>query len=70
MNNIEKAIADLGDRDAVHRFIDRLPNDAKVLIIADFKGGARYNTLGNPTSEHLLWIIEYFKHFLMFGDDE
>lgn len=68
MQGFEKQLQSIGDKSALHDWIDNLPDDAVVLLLAQHPEGSRYNTFGQPTFERLLWMTKTFENHLMSDD--
>ena len=76
MRTFEQDLQQIKDKAYLHEWIDGLNWDdpqIKLLILVEQKDSSVFNVLGNPSHERMLWMLEEFKHYLMFGhehDDE
>ena len=65
MSHIERAIANIANKDGLHRIIDELADDDELLILCEpAKGPGSFSTYGTPTLERTLWMVEKYKAHL------
>jgi hypothetical protein len=52
MQAFEKQLQSIGDKSALHDWIDSMPDEGvTVLFLAQYDDRSRYNTFGQPTNE-------------------
>lgn len=64
--SLDDDIQSFVDRDALHRWIDTIPDGTKMLFLAyEEDGTLRHNAFGYPKLYDLLWIVERFRNWLL-----
>ena len=69
MKTLESQLQSIGDRAALHKWVDDLPDRSMAVLIVELPNGNgnefRWHHFGDPTMAQMLWIVETFKQWLL-----
>jgi len=63
----EKQLEAIANRAALHAWIDKLPDDAALLILVQHPHGYSYHELGELTLKDSIYMTRSFEHFVFSG---
>ncbi len=65
--NLESQLQSIGDKAALHKWVDDLPDGAFAVLIVEMpnRESFKWHHFGDPTMAQMLWIVETFKQWLL-----